>query len=428
VPRAKGVSHQVLIALLVRGFGAGASFALSLVVARVLNTTEAGLFFIAFTIVSAGSRVASMGMPTAILKVVGANEHSDWGLINNVIGVAHRRIAAIGFLVVCVASWLSASIANYIFGKPMLATLLPITSLCVFLLALLQVLASAIQGRHRAGISSFVLNSVFPLVIIIGTGILVALGLSIDARSLVLLLVSGLLVALAIASIVWWRDSRSRWTPFAKPDVSFNRSVIYLSPIVIMDIVVQWSGYFLGSAMLSSTDMAIFSTAQRTAMLGSLLLIGVNLVVAPKFSAAFTKSDMRQIKQLSRQSNRLMLIAATPFVALILAFPSMWMGFFGAEYERGSALLQILTLGQFINLLTGSVGYLLMMTNHERDYRNIVLLTGPFAIGLAFVLTNFFGVVGAAIATAVAVATQNLLAVYMVKKRLGFNTLSFFSP
>ena len=66
------------------------------------------------------------------------------------------------------------------------------------------------------------------------------------------------------------------------------------------------------------------------------------------------------------------------------------------------------------------------MTGHERDMRNVVLFSGPLALLLQFVLTPIYGALGAAIATAIALASQNLLAVYMVKKRLGFNTLNLF--
>ena len=73
--------------------------------------------------------------------------------------------------------------------------------------------------------------------------------------------------------------------------------------------------------------------------------------------------------------------------------------------------------------MTGSVGYLLTMSGYEKDFRNSVLISGPIAVGLGFALVPFYGAIGSAIATAVAVATQNLVAVWWVKKRLGFNTL-----
>jgi O-antigen/teichoic acid export membrane protein len=66
-----------------------------------------------------------------------------------------------------------------------------------------------------------------------------------------------------------------------------------------------------------------------------------------------------------------------------------------------------------VNAITGSVGYLLAMSGHEKDYCNVVLVSGSLAVILALVLTPWFGATGAAIATALAVASQNFLSMFL---------------
>lgn len=121
-----------------------------------------------------------------------------------------------------------------------------------------------------------------------------------------------------------------------------------------------------------------------------------------------------------------MLLAATPLLLVILLFPEWLMSFFGEEFREASTALVILALGQFVNIATGSVGYLLSMTGHEKDVRNNVFVSAALGIGLGFALIPAYGLTGAASATAIAIASQNLLGVYQVKKRLGFNTLAFW--
>ena len=133
---------------------------------------------------------------------------------------------------------------------------------------------------------------------------------------------------------------------------------------------------------------------------------------------------MAALENLAIKSVKLVALFALPVIGVMLVFPSFLMGLFGSEFAEGAALLQILAVGQFINAMTGSVGFLLMMSGHERDMRNVTLISGTLALLLTWFLTAQFDIVGAAIGTAVAVATQNLLAVYFVKKRLGFNTLA----
>jgi O-antigen/teichoic acid export membrane protein len=121
-----------------------------------------------------------------------------------------------------------------------------------------------------------------------------------------------------------------------------------------------------------------------------------------------------------------MLLAAAPVVTLMVCFPHWLMWLFGDEFVAGAPLLRILAIGQFINVATGSVGYLLMMTGHEKDMRNSLLVVAPCSILLSLWLIPLYGATGAAVATALAIAGQNLLAVFWVRRRLGFNTLAIW--
>ena len=175
---------------------------------------------------------------------------------------------------------------------------------------------------------------------------------------------------------------------------------------------------------MAPEQLAILAVARRTAILTSFILMAVNLVVAPKFAALYKQGKTNELESIALQATRLMVLFALPIVGFMLLFPEWLMWLFGEEYKAGANLLRILAVGQFINVMTGSVGFLLSMSGHERDLRNVVFICGPMAIILALILTPLYGVTGAAVATAIALASQNLLAVGMVKRRLGFNTLA----
>ncbi|KZY09237.1 hypothetical protein A3724_16775 [Alcanivorax sp. HI0033] len=193
--------------------------------------------------------------------------------------------------------------------------------------------------------------------------------------------------------------------------------------VIIMNQVIQWSGQFIAGVYIEPDQVAQLAVAQRTAMLTSFVLVAINLVVAPKFALLYSMNDIAGLRRVAVLSVKLTIVAAMPIVAIMLVFPEFIMGFFGEEFSSGSIYLRILVLGQFVNVITGSVTYLLMMSGYERDVRNILLLSAPFCVFLGVLLTVFYGGTGSAVATAICVAGQNLFAVYFVKKRLGFNTL-----
>ncbi|MFP5212358.1 MAG: polysaccharide biosynthesis C-terminal domain-containing protein, partial [Acidobacteriota bacterium] len=59
----------------------------------------------------------------------------------------------------------------------------------------------------------------------------------------------------------------------------------------------------------------------------------------------------------------------------------------------------------------------------ERYVRNNLLFTAIINITLNVTLVPLFGVMGAAIATAISFASKNLIAVYLVRLRLGIMTI-----
>ncbi|KPM75467.1 hypothetical protein AOG26_16905 [Pseudoalteromonas sp. UCD-33C] len=193
-----------------------------------------------------------------------------------------------------------------------------------------------------------------------------------------------------------------------------------------MNQLIQWLPQLVVGFYLLAESVAFFSVAQRIAMLTTFILMAVNLVVAPKFSAFHAKGDDVGIRKTALFSIRLLVLSALPIVLFMLLFPEFLMGLFGDEFKQGAVILQILVLGQAVNVVTGSVGFLLMMSGHERDMRLVTLISGFGVLISVPIFTKLFGAVGAAVATAFFISLQNLLAVYFVKKRLGFNTLKFW--
>ncbi len=173
----------------------------------------------------------------------------------------------------------------------------------------------------------------------------------------------------------------------------------------------------------TAAEVGIFTVAARTAMLTSLVLMAVNSIAAPKFAELYRLGDMEALNSTARRSAALMTLLAAPLLLAFLAAPRLVMGLFGPEFRAGGFLLSILALGQFVNVATGSVGYLLMMSGHERLARNNTAFAAVLYVALSVALIPWAGPVGAAVATAIGVAALNLSAAYLVWRRLGILTI-----
>jgi O-antigen/teichoic acid export membrane protein len=155
-------------------------------------------------------------------------------------------------------------------------------------------------------------------------------------------------------------------------------------------------------------------------MLTSFVLVVINMVVAPRYARLWKEGNIAQIKRLAILTTRGMIFLALPVVLTMFVLSDLIMSLFGDGFEKASLLLKIMVIGQCINVTTGSVGYLLNMSGHERDYRRVTLFSGPLTIVCSLLFTYSWGTTGAALAIAVGVSAQNLGALVMVKRRLGF--------
>jgi len=152
-------------------------------------------------------------------------------------------------------------------------------------------------------------------------------------------------------------------------------------------------------------------------MLTSFILIAVNSISAPKFAALHAQNDGQALGRLASNSARLTALLASPVLLVFLVFPGRVLWVFGPEFVAGATVLSILAAGQFVNAATESVGYLLIMTGHERLERT--LAAGFFFVNIALNLALIppLGMVGAATSTALSLGSRNLVAYAFARQR-----------
>ncbi len=184
--------------------------------------------------------------------------------------------------------------------------------------------------------------------------------------------------------------------------------------------VLQWGSLVIAGFFISTAEIGLLAAAQRTSLLIGFVLITINFVVAPMFASLYKERQMLKLQNLSRLACRANVGLAIVPVIICTLFPEFVMQFFGEEFLAAAPLLVVLSLGQLVNVATGSVGFLLLMSGHERTMKYITISSGTVSICLLVTLCQMFGVIGAAWAMAIGMAIQNLAALYFVKRYLGF--------
>jgi len=148
-------------------------------------------------------------------------------------------------------------------------------------------------------------------------------------------------------------------------------------------------------------------------------LVAVNVIAAPKFAEFWGKRDKKGLAKKAQQSTKLVFWSSLPVLLAFLIFPSFVLGIFGAEFKTGYTALIMVTVGQFINSISGSVGYILEMTGHQLFSQNGMIASVVLNIILNLLLVPKYGINGAAFASMVTLIFWNILFGMKVKNILG---------
>jgi O-antigen/teichoic acid export membrane protein len=294
------------------------------------------------------------------------------------------------------------------------------------MMAVLTLVGLSLQGQRRSLASVVVLN-VLVNGLLIGGLLALPIGTAVQAG----MIYSTSAAVVMLFSWLLWSKGRPYGGPAKTQEITMPllwHGAIPLWIVAGVQIIQQRSAQLVAGVFVSPEDVALLALAQRTALLTSLVLTAINIVIAPGLASLHDEGDAVGLRRESRKAVRQSLLGTTPMLLVMVAFPETVMGIFGEEYRDGATLLQILALGQFVNAGSGSTGYLLTMSGHERDVRNSLLVFFPVTLAAAILCTAEFGVVGGACSTAFAIMGRNLFCVYFVRKRLGFNPLVFWKP
>jgi len=359
------------VALVARLWGAAARLGVNVAVAWLLSAGDVGIFLLAMTIVTVASMVGRLGLDNTVLRFSAAHaDAGDWGAVAGVwrrgmaLAIGGSAAAALGLLLG--SRWLSA----VAFEKPALGPALTIMSLAIVPISIFMIYGQLLKGVKRIGAGVVVLTGLLPVF------------------SLVLILV---LVP--------------RWK---------------LSGAVCLQMVIQHGALIMLGIWATSEEVGVFGLAYRTAFLVTYVLIAVNAIAAPKFAAMYRRGDLQALKRTAQGSTLLMCLAAGPVLAVFLLFPRQVMHIYSAEFSAGGPLLAILAAGQFINVATGSVQQLLMMSGREGWMMRTTAVAAALALVLNWILIPRWGAMGAAAATATVWAIQNVMVLVVVRRELGF--------
>ncbi|MEZ9642904.1 hypothetical protein AB4289_14290 [Vibrio cyclitrophicus] len=378
-----------------------ASLVFTLYLTRNYSSEKVGEYQLVFNLCFILSQFSIMGVGNWLIKELGK---SDKGIDN----YSFKALLTVIFLsaIVCVLSYIP--ITNYLISKNI--NIYPSLVLLVVLqISISNLIIPHYQGKHRVNVGLLLFNIVQPTVFIILSSVFSDLYLSLVMSFLAINVVFIFLLLTNECNIKRFRIIEI--FSVIKTTKKFN--IAQLLTIVTSNLAV-----FLGAYYVSLTELAYLTTSIRVATFSVFFLTIINYITAPRYSEIYSNHP-EKLRNYVVRYNRIIYILTIPSIAMLYFLNEYILVYFGGEYVNASNMLSILIIGYGFNALTGSVGYLLLMTGNERDviFSNLISLIPYFFI---LIYHGHFDGEHFALLITLSMCMKNLYNLVSVRVRLGF--------
>ena len=399
-----GLLSLALRTLIARGLGPISSFALTVLLARTLGAEGTGVFYVGLTLVTISATVAKFGLDTALQRHVGAARgRRDSAAITGIYRQAILITICLSIFAAGLLATFAASLAGLLLQDLKHTALIQVMSLTVVPYALLGVHAAMFKALGQPVVGGFLEAAALPgftlalvmVALLFAPPSTHAVGVSNLAAAIVAIVVGNILLR------------RAMLTDENKIEMSYRKLISSCLPLTLVELInygLIWSPFLFLAAFTDPGEAGIYSVAHRLALQLGLVITVFSSIVAPHFAAHFEANDNQALAELASRTTRMMFFASLPISAALLIWPAEVLHVFGSEFEGADKALQILVLGQVVNLATGPVGYVLAMTGHEKILRNALFASVVITAILAYCLIPPLGAIGAAFVVAVPMA------------------------
>lgn len=407
------------------------AFAFQFALAWLFSAENVGLFAVSLSLFSLAVLIAMFGMNTVVLREVSiASVGTDINRRRDIIERSLLLVVMISFTVAGIILASSNYIANVVYNEPNLTSLLRVFAVSIPFMAIALVLSSVLQP-----LGYLHLKVILEYILIPGLKLLTLFVAALLFSKSILAVAYGFMVVYGIACVASYIILRlvapfpilNKQSLRSKNQVPLSLLLFMSWPLVLTDLVyraLQEIQFLILGTMLAFDDVGVYFMTVRLSMLITLFLTASSLVLAPIIANLHDTGDMRTLSNLFKSVTRWAFTLSIPPFILLVGYSEEVLSIFGAEYQIGSTALRILSVSALINVMTGSLGWVLIMTNRARFNLVLATLSLILNIVLIYLLVPFYAVVGAAAASFLSLLLINIITLVLVFKLVGLHPFS----
>ena len=388
--------------------------------ARLLGVEVFGLFALGWTITRILSLITPLGLDKGIVRF-GANLwQSKRSSVTGLFRLSMLTSLVSGCLFGTVFFFVSPWLAIKVFENIDLTIVFRSFAVALPFITTLRVAAAATQVSQRMQFAVIAEDFSQPLLTLIfflfffatGWQLLGALGAT------VLSFLCSTILAFYFAKQLFGHQQESNEPAI----ISFHRIIRFSLPTAFTGVFLAltiWIDRLFIAYFQPIADVGIYQAVSQSSVLFAIILSAFNAIFSPMIAELYEQKQSSRLRKLYMINTKWGLYCSIPFLlSICFASREILIVLFGSEFANGQYPMLLLAIGQFVNLATGAVGYLLIMTGNQNHWFMLTVVAFLLNIGLNFILIPSFGMVGAAIATSISTSTLFIVGILQVRWKL----------
>ena len=399
-------------------------FFLMYLITNIYGAEGMGIFALSQTILMIMVMLSVFGTDTASLKYSSQYfNNNDYSKLNSFYFSILKFVIVSSFFISIIIFFIKGELSVF-FNKNLLNHSLFFISLSILPMSFININSESLRGIGRYSLFTtfrYVLIPVFTIIFIYIYGNNNDLLIPIKAYAISICIISLLSFISLFKEIKFFKY-------FSNINSNLNDVIKYSFPVLIsnsMLLLIQWIDIIILGYFETSNTVGVYSVIMKISLFSSVILFSINSIVASEFSRLYSLEKMVDLRVLIKKSSKIIFFITIPILILIVYFSKSILGYFGFEFIMANKTLHILIAGQFINILCGSVGYILMMTEKQNIFKNIMIFATCVNIILNIVLIPKYSMNGAAIASSVSLILWNVISFSYIYRKYNISTIWF---
>lgn len=405
-------------------FTTGLGYLFKVYLARVLGPEDLGIYALGVTLIGFFGIFNTLGLPQSAVRFVASYQAAKkYRELHALIWRGAGILLIANVVLAIVLLTFGRLVAVRFYHTPALVSYLPLFALMMLLAIISTFYGKVLAGYRDIKLRTWIVNLIgSPLNMALAI-VLISVGLGLRGYITAQIIGSLAVCIMLLFAVRRFTPQAARFSaqPFSSPPKEVWEFSAAMLGIGLLEFLVSQVDKVALGFYLGARAVGIYSVAAALVVYVPLVLSSINQIFAPTIADLHTRGEIALLSRLFQSLTKWAFGLTLPLATVVIVFAHPLMRIFGPGFENGWPILVIGTAGQLVNCGVGSVGYLLLMSGHEKQLIKVQIAMALLMVVASIALVPALGIVGAAVAAAITNVGMNIVNLLVVKKTLGIS-------